>query len=227
MRQLAFALPVPAPSLQNFVPGRNGELLHRLHRLLDGASTERFVYLWGEPGCGKSHLLAAFSAALSQTGRQVYVLPNDPGIGSGEEADYADCIVVDDVQRLTTAGQALAFRLFNTVRERDGGFVAAGSAPPSRLNLREDLLTRLGWGLCYQVQPLTDEEKAAALKSRARERGFDLPRDVVTYLLVRQRRDMSHLLAVLDGLDRYSLETKRPVTVPLARELLAAIGERS
>ena len=52
-------------------------------------------------------------------------------------------------------------------------------------------------------------------------RGFRLGRDVIDYLLRRHARDLPALIRMLEALDRYSLETKRPVTVPLVRELLA------
>jgi len=99
--------------------------------------------------------------------------------------------------------------------------VAAGAAPPTRLDLREDLMTRLSWGLVYQVHALTDENKMRALGDHAATRGFRLPPEVCEFLLTRVRRDMPSLLGMLDALDRYSLEARRPITVPLVRELLA------
>ena len=222
MRQLAFPLAsAPAPTLQNFVAGRNGELLSALHAAVDRGAGERFVYLWGEHGCGKSHLLAA---AASRAGTTAVTVSSDADVCTLDLQPDTDLLLIDDVQSLSENGQANAFKIYNALRDRGGALIAAGDAPPSRLGLREDLVTRLGWGLVYQVHSLSDEEKAAALAAHARTRGFSLPREVVDYLLIRQSRDLRHLLAILDGLDRFSLETKRPVTVPLARELLSAIA---
>lgn len=219
MRQLAFPLAsTPAPTLQNFVAGRNGELLSALHAAIDGGTGERFVYLWGERGCGKSHLLVA---AASRAGTVARHASTDADVCLLDLRSDTDLLLIDDVQSLSASGQANAFKVYNALRERGGALIAAGDAPPARLGLREDLVTRLGWGLVYQVHSLSDEEKAAALTAHARMRGFSLPKEVVDYLLNRQSRDLSHLLAILDGLDRFSLETKRPVTVPLARELLS------
>jgi DnaA family protein len=89
------------------------------------------------------------------------------------------------------------------------------------LKLRADLLTRLGWGLVLQVRALNDEEKIHALTQRARARGFALPPEVCAYLLVHAPRDMESLFAALAALDRYSLETRRAITIRLLRELLA------
>jgi DnaA family protein len=91
---------------------------------------------------------------------------------------------------------------------------------PARLQLRPDLLTRLGWGLVFQVHVLSDDDKRVALKRHAAARAFDLRDEIVEYLLRHLKRDLPSLMAVLDALDRYSLETKRPITLPLLRQLL-------
>jgi len=130
------------------------------------------------------------------------------------------------VERLDPAAQIALFNACNAIREQHGLLLASGNAPPAQLPLRQDLVTRLGWGLVYQVHGLSDDEKAQALKCRAAERGFALADDVCAYLLNRAPRDMSSLLALLEDLDRYSLEAKRPVSVALARELLHAARNR-
>ena len=94
------------------------------------------------------------------------------------------------------------------------------------MKLREDLVTRLGWGLVYQAHALSDEEKARALTDYAASRGFRLLPEVCDYLLTRAQRDLASLLAMIDALDRYSLETKRPITMPLVRELLYTAEKR-
>jgi DnaA family protein len=98
--------------------------------------------------------------------------------------------------------------------------VAATGKPPAQLTLREDLRTRLAWGLVYQVHGLSDDEKIDALSKSADARGLVLSPGVLPYLLTHFRRDMQSLSAILDALDRYSLETQRPITMPLLRELL-------
>ena len=83
-----------------------------------------------------------------------------------------------------------------------------------------DLRTRMGWGLVYQIHGLSDEEKIAALTHAAEARGLTLSASVLPYLLSHFQRDMRSLSTMLDALDQYSLETQRPVTLPLLRDLL-------
>jgi DnaA family protein len=209
--------PEARPTLESFVPGRNAELLAALRALLEGRG-ERFLYLWGATGCGRSHLLRATAEAFLARGIAAACVPAEEAPGGG--LDRLGCVAVDDVQRLSGEGQEALFHLYNRIREGGGALVAAGDAAPSRLGLRQDLTTRLGWGLVYQVHGLTDEEKAQVLERHAAARGFTLPREVTDWLLRHGRRDLPWLVAVVDALDRHSLETKRPVTLPLLREIL-------
>ena len=227
MKQLALDFAAPAlPTLDNFIVGRNGELLQNLKRLSVSRDGERFLYLWGRPGSGRSHLLKGAVAELQRAGVAATYIACSAGVGLAEALGRMDCVALDDVERLDDRGQVAAFDLYNALREHDGALVAGGGAPPVQLKLREDLVTRLAWGLVYQVHALSDDEKACALADYAADRGFRLQPGVCDFLLTRASRDLPSLLGVLDALDRYSLETKRPVTVPLARELLHAIERR-
>lgn len=228
MKQLALDFAsLPLPTLGNFVAGRNGELIANLRRLAARQAGERFLYVWGRPGSGRSHLLKGTVTALQQAGGAAAYVACTAGTRLADGLDRMDCVALDDVDRLDEEGQVSAFGLYNALRERNGSLLAAGAAPPVQLKLREDLVTRLAWGLVYQAHALTDEEKARALADHAAGRGFRLLPEVSDYLLTRASRDLSSLLATLDALDRFSLETKRPVTVPLARELLFSIERRS
>jgi DnaA family protein len=221
MKQLALDFAIAArPTLDNFVAGRNGELAHCLRRIAAGAGEERFVYMWGAGGCGRTHLLKATVAAMEQAGAAAaYVACGAQGRWP-EGLEGMDCVALDDVERAGADAQVAAFHLYNVLREQGRVLVAAGTAPPMRLDLREDLMTRLSWGLVYEVHALTDEDKMRALGDHAATRGFRLPAEVCEFLLTRVRRDMPSLIGMLDALDRYALETRRPITVPLVRDLL-------
>jgi len=219
MRQLALGLaPSPAPAFDNFFPGRNVEAMSELHSLASGRSGEHFVYIWGERGCGRSHLLQAAVAAASSRG----IIAQYIAAGEALPADDSGVrmLAVDDVEKLDAQAELEFFRLYNALRERQGAVLAAGNVAPARLQLRPDLLTRLGWGLVFQVHVLSDDDKRVALKRHAAARAFDLRDEIVEYLLRHLKRDLPSLMAVLDALDRYSLETKRPITLPLLRQLL-------
>jgi DnaA family protein len=219
MRQLLLDWGAARPqTLDSFVIGRNQELAALLRRIADRnlqAPDQRFVTLWGDPGAGKSHLLNALKAR----GNALLLSPELSSREFGWSREI-DLYLIDDCERLSDRQQHALFNLYNQVQDAGGMLVAAAGQPPAQLALREDLRTRLGWGLVYQLHGLTDEEKIAALSQSAQARGLALSPGVLPYLLTHFRRDMQSLSAMLDALDRYSLETQRPITMPLLRELL-------
>jgi DnaA-homolog protein len=195
MKQLLLDIkPAAAPTLQNFVAGRNAEAIASLEALLSNQSQSKFIYLWGEKGSGKSHLLSACKA-ISMS-------------------------VADDVHLLNNEEQIALFNTYNQIKADDGILVTAGLHAPTQMGLRDDLATRLAWGLVYQLHPLNDDEKALALKQHAKERGMKLPDEVTDYCLRYLRRDLPTLMATLDALDEWSLTTHKPITVPMLRKLL-------
>ena len=212
MQQLLLDIRPPArPELARFVAGRNVELMAQLQAMLDGSAAERMVYVWGAPGSGKSYLLAAWAHACQARGMTVDF--------SGRQA--AQAVIADLVETWTEAQQHAGFAAFNRVREAGGLWLAAGNVAPAELPLMPDLKTRLGWGLVFQLHGLNDAEKRAALGQHAETLGFRLEPQVADYLLNHTARDMQSLLRVLDALDRFSLETRRPITLPLLRQLIA------
>jgi DnaA family protein len=106
------------------------------------------------------------------------------------------------------------------MRENGGMLLVSGSESPLHLKLRDDLRTRLGWGLVYQVHCLSDKEKGLALSQHAQAKGFVLPPEVTQYLLRHGRRDLPSLMAALDALDAHSLRLHRAPSVPLLKEIL-------
>lgn len=195
MKQLLLNIkPAATPSLQNFVAGRNAEAIASLNAALSSQAQPRFIYLWGEAGSGKSHLLSACKA-----------------IGGR---------VADDVHLLDNEAQIELFNTYNQLKETGGILITAGLHAPAQMGLRDDLATRLAWGLVYQLHPLNDDEKATALKQHAKERGMKLPNEVVDYCLRYLRRDLPTLMATLDALDEWSLTAHKPITLPMLRKLL-------
>jgi DnaA family protein len=190
VEQIPFDFGVPAPSLDNFISGKNAEAVQRLRC----REFPTLLYLWGAPGTGKTHLLSSVTDLLS----------------------------VDDVQNLNAAAQAELFDAYNQAKFDGSQLVVTGDRPPRLLPLREDLRTRLGAGLVYELQPLSDAEKRQALLAAAQARSMPLNHDLLDYVLTHLSRDMRSLMALLNALDHYSLANKRLVTVPLLKEILSS-----
>lgn len=209
--------PEQIPSLDNFVAGTNAELVGRL---ADLAAADNFdtIYIWGEEGCGRSHLLSA--VALAATAHRTTRLVGGEAAGADMSVPPGGLLIVDDVDRLDADAQVALFRAFNAARLVGHAVLLAGPVPPLQLGLREDLRTRIGQSLIYEVKPLSDEEKSAALARHALLRGMKVDASLVNYLLRHGRRDLPSLMAVLDALDSATLQQQRPATLPLLKEVM-------
>ncbi|MCB1890106.1 MAG: DnaA regulatory inactivator Hda [Rhodocyclaceae bacterium] len=214
MKQLVLDIGRDGPRrFENFVVGSNEALVAALHEVaLAGAGP---LYLWGPAGSGRSHLLEACGALAMDSGRTI-ARWTDPA----DRKETADLLLVDDVEGFDPVAQVALFNAFNRAPAEGHSLVVAGGAPPRDLALREDLRTRIGQCLGFELQPFDDDTRRDILRQLAERRGFRLDDEVLGFLLRHGRRDLPNLLAVLDALDTASLEHKRPITLPLLRRLM-------
>ena len=241
-RQFALDLShIPKASLANYLPSKDLALISTLQNLCkawqehpinqtSNPLNNRWIYWWGPEGSGRTHLLEAMTNAAQSAGMEYFSLnPREPiswvrleeKMSALAQSDAPSVIAVDDVDALDERLVGALFRVLNGVQaSKNIHIFMAGKAAPANLELREDLRTRLGWGLVFQTQLLDDGEKIQALEQAAKARGLVLSSEVLPWLLNRFYRDMPNLMALIDALDAYSLETKRAVTLPLVRELL-------
>jgi DnaA family protein len=215
----------PAPTLDNFVPGGNQEALATLRSLMaTGAhATSRALYLWGPPGCGRSHLLQALASVRPAPAACLL------GPQSAPEAfmasDGGTLWLLDDIDQLDATRQEAAFHLFNAVMARpDTAFVACGDRPPATLPVMPELASRLAWGLVLELRPLSDADTAQALTESLTARGVAASADLVPWLMTHAPRHLGRLRALIDALDVYALSRKRALTLPLLREFVRQAG---
>lgn len=212
-------------SFDNFVVGPNAQLINALKQMPDEAGTH--VFLSGEAGSGKTHLLNALCHFVrAQQGRAFYLplerLPVD-AIASLQGLEQLDLVCVDDLHAI--AGQAAweeaLFHCFNRIREAGSRLLVSSRTRLSALDLvLPDLASRLTWGLRLRLEPLNDNDKLAVLRINSDALGIRLPQDVQNYLLKYADRSLPALLAALEKMQQAALTDKRKITVPLAREVL-------
>ncbi|MEC8909157.1 MAG: DnaA regulatory inactivator Hda [Pseudomonadota bacterium] len=210
----------------NYYPGVNQQVRDALQGQWTTAG-EPFIYLWGATGSGVSHLLQAACHYAEGIGHQSMYLPlaelKDIGPGMLEGVDQLPLVAIDDLQEVMgdAEWEEALFHLYNRIRDRQSHLLIGASAPPSQAGGKlPDLVSRLSWGITYQVETLSDEEKVQALILRARQRGFDLLDDVAVFIMNRGPRDMAGLCQILDQLDQASLKEKRKLTIPFVKSEL-------
>ncbi len=214
----------------NYFSGQNATLVNILDmdRQVPGIESEQFIYLYGSPGVGCSHLLqAACHQVDSQDHRSIYLPMKElvqypPHMLEGMERLQLVCL--DDVGAVAgiPEWEEALFDLFNRLRDSRTRFLVAADNPPKALNLQlPDLESRLGWGMVFQVQPLDDKDKVAALQLRANLRGLDMSEEVARFIIYRSTRDMGYLFRILQKLDSASLRAKRKLTIPFVKEVMS------
>jgi DnaA family protein len=225
MKQMALDIGLhTTPTLDSFFAGPNSAALQHLKLWTTSQMPSPVpTYLWGESGSGKSHLLRAVQAELSNAGVSVGWVDAD----QNERLIFDEAwtaVLMDDVHLYNLEQQQLAFNWFvNALTPKSGSprwVLAAGMLPPADLKLRDDLRSRLGWGHVYGLQVLSDTERRAVLRSEADARGLFLSDEVMSYMLSRFSRDLSSLMSLLDHLDQFALQTKRAITIPLIKSML-------
>lgn len=220
MKQLALGVRLRAHAVfANFSPGLNGELL----ALLRGPSREP-LWLWGNPGCGKTHLLQAVCAEAGEAAAY-FPLDGSPPLPPEALQGFENCRVlcVDDVD--CAAGrlewERALFRLYNEAAELRSRVIFASAAAPRRLPWRlDDWRSRAAACVVYHVRELDESGHAEALRLRAAQRGLQLPPETLDYLMRRMPRDLRSLFDILDELDEASLVAQRRLTIPFIRDAL-------
>ncbi len=217
-----------SPTLDNFNPEGN-EAVHQHLRLWLAANLRSPVpiYVWGQSGTGKTHLLRALARGMLEKGEPFGWL--DATIQDPPPYNPAWRVaLLDDVDRYTAVQQHAAFNWFvnaqtssiNSPISSGCVIVAAGDAAPAQLLLRDDLRSRLGWGDSFALAALSDQAQREVLRQSAYQRGLLLGDEVLDYMSTRFSRDLGNLMQWLDKLDQYALQTKRAITVPLLKQML-------
>ncbi|KTD07498.1 DnaA regulatory inactivator Hda [Legionella jamestowniensis] len=225
-RQLALAIQLNDEStLANFCWDNNPLLQQQIETCLSGTG-ERLLTIWGNSGCGKSHLLQACCQALNNQ-RAIYLplqVLKEWGPESIEDVDTHSFIAIDDIDLIAgnTVWEEALFHLYNKVRDNDDTTLIISSRQSLtaiKMHL-PDLRSRLSWGLVMQLHELSDELKIRTLQLHAQQRGFELPVGVGQFLLNRCGRNMHDLHITLNQLDEASLAAQRKITIPFVKSIL-------
>lgn len=210
----------------NFYAGSNDQLVEILKKSAAGVG-EWVIYLYGAGGEGCTHLLQAACYQAHQHGFRTVYLPLihliefSPSILEGLEE--LDVICVDDIHMLAgrPEWEEAFFHAYNRIHASGKRLIVTANVSPKALGITlPDVVSRLTWGIVYQLTALSDQEKLAILIMRAERRGMTLVEEVGKYILTHCPRHMSTLFAALDVLDKASLAAQRKLTIPFVKSVL-------
>lgn len=177
--------------------------------------------LSGPAGSGKTHLAEVWRAAAGAVRLDLSALG---------EADLPAlvaqrAIILEDLARLSDREERALFHLLNLVREEGAALLLTSRAAPGHIEVRlPDLASRLRALPHAELGAPDDALLAGVLVKLFDDRQLRVAEPLIAYLTSRIERSISVLRDVVEALDRASLSGKRPITVPLAAEVLQSLG---
>ncbi len=173
--------------------------------------------LAGAPGTGKTHLAEVWRTRSGARRIEAAKLTKKVV----PELAEAGAVIVEDGEALQGEGLPALFHLINLVRETKGFLLLTGKEPPARWPVSlPDLSSRLKAVPCAEIGAPDDALLSALMIKLFDDRQLAVPAPVISYLVPRMERSFAALSALVEALDRASLAGKRPITVPLAAEIL-------
>ena len=189
------------------------------------------LFLYGQSGLGKTHLLYAIANRIQQKHPDfniVYIHSDQftnefiEAVRSGKNFEFrekyrnADLLLIDDIQFITgkEGTQIEFFHTFNTLYESKRQIVMTSDRPPSDLaKLEERLRTRFEWGLIVDVQPPDYETRVAITKNKAQSLAIDLPDDVCDLIAEKLTHNVRQIEGTIKKIKAYHDLDKFPLDI--------------
>ena len=187
------------------------------------------LFLYGEGGSGKSHLLQACCYRLQEEFAAAHYLSLrelsrfGTGVMEGLSGN-AVLLALDDVDAVlgNRAWEEALFHLINRCREQQQALLMSARSNPHELECSlPDLASRLLWGPIYSLRGTDEEQALEVFKWRAYNRGLDISESVAVYINRHFPRDLPSLIKILQKLDDVSLSHGKKITVPLLKQVLS------
>ena len=227
-------------TFDTFVIGASNRFAHAATLAIAEAPARAYnpLFIWGESGLGKTHLLHAagnYAQRLFPGMRVKYVsteeFTNDfiNSLRDDRKASFKrsyrdiDVLLVDDIQFIEGKEgiQEEFFHTFNTLHNANKQIVISSDRPPKQLATLEDRLrTRFEWGLITDVQPPELETRIAILRKKAQMDRLDVPGDVLELIASSIERNIRELEGALIRVTAFASLNKTPIDKALAEIVL-------
>ncbi|WP_216212298.1 chromosomal replication initiator protein DnaA [Amycolatopsis aidingensis] len=227
-------------TFDTFVIGASNRFAHAAAVAVAEAPSRAYnpLFIWGESGLGKTHLLHAvghYAQRLFPGMRVRYVsteeftndfinsLRDDRKVAFQRRYRDIDILLVDDIQFLEgkEGTQEEFFHTFNTLHNANKQIVVSSDRPPKRLETLEDRLrTRFEWGLITDIQPPELETRIAILRKKAAQDRLAVPGEVLEFIAARIEANIRELEGALIRVTAFASLNQQPVDVGLAEIVL-------
>ncbi len=230
-------------TFDTFIVGPSNKFAHAASMAVASkpASLYNPLFIYGNSGLGKTHLLYAIRNEISHTHPDmdiVYIKGDEftneliEAIRRGTTGEFhqryrrADVLLVDDIQFIAgkDSTQEEFFHTFNTLYEAKKQIVLTSDRPPKDIaTLEERLLTRFEWGLTADIQPPDFETRIAIIKRKAELLQIELPDNVIEYIANRLKNNIRQLEGAVKKMKAFHLLNGDPYSVQTAQAAISDI----
>ncbi|WP_028938542.1 chromosomal replication initiator protein DnaA [Pseudonocardia spinosispora] len=227
-------------TFDTFVIGASNRFSHAAAVAVAEAPARAYnpLFIWGESGLGKTHLLHAvghYAQRLFPGMRVRYIsteeftndfinsLRDDRKVAFQRRYRDVDVLLVDDIQFLEgkEGTQEEFFHTFNTLHNTNKQIVVSSDRPPKQLATLEDRMrTRFEWGLITDIQPPELETRIAILRKKAAQDRLAAPAEVLEFIAARVERNIRELEGALIRVTAFASLNRQPVDTQLAEIVL-------
>ena len=227
-------------TFDTFVIGASNRFSHAAAVAVAEAPARAYnpLFVWGDSGLGKTHLLHAvghYTQRLFPGTRVRYVsteeftndfinsLRDDRKVAFQRRYRDVEVLLVDDIQFLEgkEGTQEEFFHTFNTLHNANKQIVVSSDRPPKRLETLEDRMrTRFEWGLITDIQPPELETRIAILRKKAQQDRLAAPAEVLEFIASRIERNIRELEGALIRVTAFASLNRQPVDTQLAEIVL-------
>ncbi len=236
-----------ARTFDDFVRGPSNQFAHAAALSVAGQPGRSYnpLFIYGDAGLGKTHLLQAIKHYVEENYRDYVVryvtsetFLNEfiESIRLNTSAEFkrryreVDVLLVDDIQFLENRKETQEefFHTFNALHEGRRQLVLSSDRPPDAISTLENRLrSRFKMGLITDIQPPDLETRLAVLGKKAENEGFPVPDDVLEFIAVNITDNIRELEGALNRVSALAKLHKRPITLPEAEQHLHdIIGDR-
>ena len=203
-----------------------------------GSTAFNPLYIYGDSGLGKTHIVQAIGHEVRQRHPELQVLyvsmnkfqaQFQTAYKNGEITDFiqfyqmVDVLIIDDIQELTgkTGTQNAFFNIFNHLQLAGKQLILTSDKPPVELkDIEQRLLTRFKWGLSAYLSVPDYQTKIKIIRAKAQRAGAVIPEDVVTYLAENISANVREIEGALSSLIANASFLGRKITISLAKDIL-------
>lgn len=240
--QRKFALN-PRNTFENFIVGPSNQFAHAASQAVANAPAQAYnpLFLYGETGLGKTHLMHAMAQ---------HILKNDPSskvvyvscekftnefIRAIQENTLVqfrkfyrsiDVLLIDDIHFLAgkERSQEEFFHTFNELFESQRQICLSSDRSASEIGkLESRLVSRFQWGMATDIQPPDLETRVAILKKKTLALNYNIPSDILEFLAQRITRNVRRMVGALTRVASYSTLIKKPLDIEVVEKLLQDI----